>query len=31
MALISYNDFSKIQISVGTIIDAKENDTLKKP
>ena len=31
MHLISYDDFSKIQISVGTIIEAEENNTLKKP
>ena len=31
MSLISYDDFSKVQICVGTIIKAEKNDTLKKP
>ena len=31
MSLISYDDFSKVQICVGTIIEAEEHDTLKKP
>ena len=31
MSLISYDDFFKVQICVGTIIKAEENDTLKKP
>ena len=31
MSLISYDDFSKVQICVGTIIGAEEHDTLKKP
>ena len=31
MSLISYDDFSKVQICVGTIIEAAEHDTLKKP
>ena len=31
MPLISYDDFSKVHISVGTIIKAEENFTLKKP
>ena len=31
MSLISYDDFSKVHISVGTIIKAKEDYTLKKP
>ena len=31
MSLISYDDFSKVQICVGTIIEAEEHDALKKP
>ena len=31
MSLITYDDFFKIQICVGTIIQAEENNTLKKP
>lgn len=31
MTFISYNDFLKINICVGTIIEAKENNSLKKP
>jgi len=31
MSLISYDDFFKVQICVGTIIEAEELDTLKKP
>jgi len=31
MPLISYDDFTKVQISVGTVIKAEVNDTLKKP
>ena len=29
--MIAYDDFFKVQICVGTIIKAEENDTLKKP
>jgi tRNA-binding protein len=31
MSLISYKDFLKVKICVGTIITAKENNFLKKP
>ena len=31
MTFVSYNDFLKINICVGTIIEAKENNSLKKP
>ena len=31
MSLISYNDFLKIEICVGTVITAEENNLLKKP
>ncbi len=31
MSLISDDNFSKVQICVGTIIEAEEHDTLKKP
>jgi tRNA-binding protein len=31
MPIISYEDFEKVSINVGTILYAKENNTLKKP
>ena len=31
MSLISYDDFKKVDILVGTIISATENNSLKKP
>ena len=31
MSLVDYKDFSKIKISVGTILTAIENNSLKKP
>ena len=31
MSLISYSDFAKVKICVGTIVNAEENNQLKKP
>ena len=31
MSYIEYNEFEKVDIRVGTIIEAKENNLLKKP
>lgn len=31
MSFISYSDFAKVQICVGTILNAEENNKLKKP
>ena len=31
ISYIEYNEFEKIDIRVGTIIEAKENNLLKKP
>ena len=31
MTLISYDDFLKVEICVGTILSAQENNTLNKP
>ena len=31
MTLISYDEFLKVEICVGTILSAQENNTLKKP
>ena len=31
MTLIAYDDFLKVEICVGTILSAQENNTLNKP